>query len=514
MVSNTNPASEDGANRDGSMNAPRHLVFVSNRGPVEHYFDEAGKLQKRNAAGGIATALGCAAHQQRVTWIAAACSAADRSVASTHGCYEPFGPLSRSRLVDIPPEVYAPYYLSFCNPILWFVQHSLIGSLLPSRLSTEAIESWHRGYVPANRAFAEAAVDEVPGDGSGSEVMLHDYHLYLAPREIRQARPNVAMQHFLHIPWPGPSAWLWMPGSIVRQICLGLLACDSIVFQTQESADNFLATCRVYLPEAATVRYSDDVVVTQGHETSVWAHPISVDSVEVESAKSEMRFSELRRHLEAKPGVKTIVRVDRLDPSKNIERGFLAFERLLERRPALRSRVRFLAFLIPSRSEVQEYSEYGQRAFAVVDRINAKFGTDEFTPVSVFHQNDRLHAFAGLALYDVLLANSVADGMNLVSKEGPLLNERDGVLVLSRRAGSYEQLGAGAIGVDPLDVDATAQAMLNALLMRETERRRRSELLRKSISLHQLNDWLRLLLKDLEHSTYRRSSSREPVAVS
>jgi trehalose 6-phosphate synthase len=254
------------------------------------------------------------------------------------------------------------------------------------------------------------------------------------------------------------------------------------------------------------------VVVTGEHVTSIWTHPISVDRAEVIGAKNTSRFAECRRQLEAEKGVKTIVRVDRLDPSKNIERGFLAFERLLERRPALRSRVRFLAFLIPSRTEVDEYREYAQRVFALVRRINARFGSEDFRPVTVIHQNDRVQAFAGLAMYDVLLVNSIADGMNLVSKEGPLLNDRAGVLVLSKSAGSFEQLGPGAIAVDPLDVEATTEALLEALLIPASERRERAALLRKNINLHQLSDWLRLLLKDLEHATYRRLSALEPVA--
>jgi len=127
---------------------------------------------------------------------------------------------------------------------------------------------------------------------------------------------------------------------------------------------------------------------------------------------------------------------------------------------------------------------------------------NDWQPISVYHEQNRAQALAGLMLYDVLLVNSIADGMNLVSKEGPVLNERDGVLVLSRAAGSFEQLRAGSIGVDPGDVCATAVALETALLMSEKERRERASLNRLAISDHGLQDWLRMQLKDLSVSEY------------
>jgi trehalose 6-phosphate synthase len=186
-----------------------------------------------------------------------------------------------------------------------------------------------------------------------------------------------------------------------------------------------------------------------------------------------------------------------LDPAKNIIAGFEAFARLLEARPDLRGEVTFLAFLVPSRSSVLEYEAYAARVFSLVRSINERYGREGWTPVRVFYEQNRVQALVGMKLSDVLLVNSLADGMNLVSKEGAVVNERDGVLVLSREAGSCEELGADALVIDPYDVVATAEALTAALDMPRRERERRARGLRNRVLRHQLGDWLNLQLEDL-----------------
>jgi trehalose 6-phosphate synthase len=212
--------------------------------------------------------------------------------------------------------------------------------------------------------------------------------------------------------------------------------------------------------------------------------------------------------------MQTIVRVDRLDPAKNVLRGFQAFELLLERRPDLHTRVRFLAFLVPSRSGIPEYDSYVRDVFGAVESINARFGRPDWTPITVFHEQNRGQALAGLGLYDVLLVNSIADGMNLVSKEGPLLNERDGVLCLSTAAGSYEQLQRGVIPVDPFDASQTAQALEAALELDPEVRKTMALMMRSAIESHQLTDWLRHLIQDLDFAAWRKTELATPVGRS
>ncbi|HEY7270169.1 MAG TPA: trehalose-6-phosphate synthase, partial [Dehalococcoidia bacterium] len=221
--------------QDVSRPCQGRLVLVSNRGPITHVEDERGRIQSRPTAGGVAVALNTVAQRQPVTWVAAASSARDSRLAQTKKRVPLCGG-SFARFVSLPAAVNETFYSSFCNPLLWFVQHGLT-SELTYRTRAEALSSWNAGYVPANQAFAAAAIEEIVRQGAG-QVMLHDYHLYLAPQFIRARLPNCAIQHFVHIPWPAPQAWFGMPSCLVKDICAGLLACDSVSFQTERAVDN------------------------------------------------------------------------------------------------------------------------------------------------------------------------------------------------------------------------------------------------------------------------------------
>ena len=180
------------------------------------------------------------------------------------------------------------------------------------------------------------------------------------------------------------------------------------------------------------------------------------------------RRAEVQRYKEqigARLGAQTIVRVDRSEPSKNVVRGLRAFELLLERYPEYRGQVTLLQFLVPSRSELGVYQTYTDEVFEAVDSINDEYGDGDWQPVHVFYEKNYAQAIAAMRLYDVLFVNPVIDGMNLVAKEGPLVNERDGVLVLSEMAGSYEQLSEYALGVTPTDLEGTVRALRAALTM-------------------------------------------------
>jgi trehalose 6-phosphate synthase len=385
--------------------------------------------------------------------------------------------------------------------------------MLRSRdLATQALDSWHDGYLPINQAFAGAVVEEIEGDGSDTQVMLHDYHLYLAPRLIRAARPRAALQHFVHIPWPGPSAWSQLPEPVVRRICAGLLANDSVVFQTEASVAGFLSTCRAYLGDRATVLERQGEVEYLGQTTFVWSNPVTLDSAELIAMRAQPALEQYRQALAAPEGVKTIVRVDRLDPSTNVADGFEAYDLLLRRNPKLRGRVRFLAFLVPSRDGIEEYASYKQRVFDLVDAVNRKYGTPDWTPITVFHEHNRVQALAALTLYDVLLVNPVADGMNLVAKEGSVLNQVDGVLALSVTAGAYDELRHGALPVNPFDIVDTAETLGRALNLGCKERRHRAVALREAIAGHQTSDWLKHQLRDLAISEHMRRIEASCIA--
>jgi trehalose 6-phosphate synthase len=441
-----------------------------------------------------------------VTWLASPASDADRMLAiADHEA--PLGSDSSIRFVDIPEDAYHLFYEVFCNPILWFIQHGIDGSLKRDLRSAETWRAWELGYRRVNELYADAVVAQLRG-ASADRVMLHDYHFYLTPQMVRAQCPSATLQHFIHIPWPAAHLWEALPRHMVAAMCRGLLGNDSLVFQTDESVENFFSTCAIYLRDEAAVAPVPGEVRYGGHTTSVWSNPISVDARELREQVSSAAADEYRERLQREIGERTIVRVDRLDPGKDVVSGFRAFERLLEQHPEWTGKVRFLAFLVPSRTSIPEYRVYEEETFAVVESINSRFARDNWQPIKLYHEHNRRQALVALTMYDVLLVNSLADGMNLVSKEGPVLNERDGVLVLSEGAGSHEELRCGAVSVKPGDIDRTAEALDQALRMEPSERSERSRTLKECIERHQIQDWLRLQLKDLTITEYVKGIAR------
>ena len=481
---------------------PSSLLTVSNRGPVEHRWSDEGDIEGVPGQGGLATALRIAATLHPTTWLSSPLSEVDRLIAQ--GRATPPGSEGAVRFVLTDPAAYELFYGRFSNEVLWFLQHSL-----PWPEDLDAVErkrSWKEGYLPVNEAFAQAVIDELD-TAAVRAVMFHDYHFYTAPLIVRNARPSAYLQHFLHIPWPPLAEWKRLERSIVEGICRGLLGNDCVVFQTIESAYNFLETCEAFVPQSK-IEPGRWGVTLGGRLTRVWADAISVDPDELEEVAGSPEFSRYRYLLRPAPGVKTILRVDRLDLTKNVVRGFEAYRLLLRNYPELRERVYFLALLVPSRGDIESYREYQDEALGLVDSINREFGNLRWKPIRVIFENNRLQALAAMSLYDVLLVNPVADGMNLVAKEGPWVNTHDGILVLSNQAGAYEELGSACIGVDPYDVGETAHALYRALSMDRNERRERASRLKSIIRSHDLRDWFHALLDDIHrHAPVTASSA-------
>jgi len=185
-----------------------------------------------------------------------------------------------------------------------------------------------------------------------------------------------------------------------------------------------------------------------------------------------------------------ILRVDRIEPAKNLLRGFWAFDEMLRMRPELRGEVVFLALAYASRSSLPEYLAYGAEVEQAAQRVNDTWGTDDWAPVILDVADDPGRSIAALMRYDVLLVNSLRDGLNLVAKEGPIVNTTDGVLALSRDAGAFAELHDEALEINPFDVTGTAAALLSALDMSGHERARRAEALRALVAMRKPGDWL------------------------
>jgi trehalose 6-phosphate synthase len=476
----------------------RRLILAANRGPVSFSTSADGTLRPRRGSGGVVTALSQIGEHIPVTWIAAAMNDADRRAAREPELLDRVMPDDRVRLrlASVERGVFEAAYNVIANPLLWFFQHEMWN--LPERplINAATMRAWHRGYVPLNDAFAEALLREVPPGERAPRIMLHDYHLYLAAATIRRERPDAVLSHFTHIPWPSSSLWQMLAPTIREEIVLGLLANDVAGFQTARYAHNFLRSVQTFVPDAR-VDFRSRSVLHRGRTTRVRVYPISIDVAATRRAAGSGAARRRRAELLATTADRVLVRVDRLEPSKNILRGFHAFEALLDRHSELRGHVSFLAFLVPSRTSIREYRDYGRKVRDVAERINARYARAGRAPVQIFFENNYPQALAGLSLADVVLVNPLVDGMNLVAKEAAVVNERDGVLVLSETAGAYDQMAAGVLPVAAADIVGTADALAAALGMPAAERRARLELLRAGVEREDIAWWLRRQLEDL-----------------
>jgi trehalose 6-phosphate synthase len=260
--------------------------------------------------------------------------------------------------------------------------------------------------------------------------------------------------------------------------------------------NSFLSCCEALI-QGARVDYSEQTVRLDGRVSRVRAYPISINVAGLRKLVSSAEVKEYESKLRPLCGEKTIVRIDRAEPSKNIVRGFRAFDILLGHYPEFLGRVKFIAFLVPTRTHIRQYQRYIEEIKQLIEDINDKYRTDDWYPIDYFYENNYYQAVAGMRLYDVLLINAVIDGMNLVAKEGPTINDRGGVLVLSETVGACEQLGGDALTVAPADLEGTTRALHVALTMLAEERERRARALKESIAREDITAWLLHLLEDI-----------------
>jgi trehalose 6-phosphate synthase len=240
------------------------------------------------------------------------------------------------------------------------------------------------------------------------------------------------------------------------------------------------------------------VVSNDGRSSLVTVHPISVDPDEFDELASSPAVLEAERELVARRPEKIVLRVDRTDPSKNIVRGFRAFELYLDAHPEMHRRVILLAHLDPSRQDIPEYAEYLGAIQREARRVNDRFQQEGWIPVELVIEDDFLGSVAAYKQFDALFVNAIFDGMNLVAKEAPLVNERDGVLILSENAGAHAELGEWALTVNPFDVAGQAEAIHRALTMPEDERRERLDSIRAHVRQHDVAEWISAQLADLD----------------
>jgi trehalose 6-phosphate synthase len=459
------------------------LLVCSNRGPITYDGSPDAPVPRRGG-GGLIGAIAPVMEGTGGTWIAAPLSDTDRALARRGRSPERDG--FTLRFLDLPAELHHLHYDVMSNEVLWFVFHYLFDVPHTPTFDGMFDRAWD-GYRQVNELFA-AAVCETPSD----VVLVQDYHLMLAASFVRRSsRARRPLIYFHHTPWCEPEYFALLPVSVRDALLEAMLAYDVVGFHAKRWADTFLRCCERFV-RGAKVGSND--VTWKRRTTKVIVAPVPVDEQRLlaEAAAPDVR-SWITSHDELREGRKLLLRVDRIDLSKNPLRGFLAFEHLLERRPELANEVLFLALLYPSRLTVERYQNYFSECLNVVKRINERYDSKvkaNVGPIELLFEDDFHRSLGAMRLYDALLVNPVFDGLNLVSKEGAVVNDRDGTVILSANAGAFEEIGPAVIGVQPFDVPGTALAIEQALELPGAERAKRAKKLRDLATRSTPSDWL------------------------
>jgi trehalose 6-phosphate synthase len=474
------------------------IVIIANRGPNDFVWQD-GVWITRRASGGLVSMLEPLARQPDVAWFCCVAEPPDAEQAR-EGLFTTAADETDPDLqiipVPLPAPLYHAYYGQISNEVLWMIHHHLVGQYGFEYLDARRHRAWTDGYLAANHRVADAVAAAVAGRPVRA-FLIQDYHLYPLPALLRQAFPDTPSLHFTHIPFPDPPTLKLLPEVWRRTLLAGVLGADVVGLQTKWDVWPFLLACEELLGaevdyQAATVTASD------GRRVRVRDFAASTDPGAVRALMATPAVAAARQRLAPHGEGQTIIRVDRLDPSKNQLIGFLAFEQLLELRPDLCGRVRFLAFLVPSRTDLRVYRAYRDAAYTTIDQINARFGPRcGGPPIEVFYTNDREQALAAMELCDVLLVNSLEDGMNLVVKEWAVVSRRPGAVVVSETAGVAAETGDDALLISPRDVEGTAQALAAALTMPVVERQARLARLRAQVESWTAADWLAAQLEAL-----------------
>ena len=477
----------------------RHrLIVVSNRQPYEHRWENEQRVCTRTD-GGLTSALDPVLCRDGGTWVAWGSGPADQDVVGPDMCVEvpPESPSYRLRRVWLTPDEVKGGYLGYANQVLWPLCHITLGRI-------NYLKAFWPAYRSENHRFANAVLEEL--DREPGHVWIHDFHLALLPALIKAEQPTVPVSVFWHIPWPSPDVWRILPER--REVLLGLLASDLIVFQTSSHAEAFLQCAQAFL--GAIVPVSRSLVLYNGHETRVTVHPISVDfrmfSERALSPSVVQAEAALRQQFGFRAGIRLGLGVDRLDYTKGLLKRLWALDEFFTQFPQYRGKFTFLQIAIPTRTEIDAYQLYGDLIRETVADINqrhiAQFtgtpnGGNDWTPIQL--QEGRVGFDELVALYrmaDFALVSSVNDGMNLVAKEYVAAQVCEtGVLLVSQMAGASEEL-LGASVINPYETEGLAETIKGALEMPLDERRRRMRRMRSYLAAHDIHAWVDGCLHD------------------
>lgn len=460
------------------------LVVVSNRLPVVVREGSDGRLDIEPGAGGLVTAMTPVLKERGGTWIGWP-GLDDRDREEEVRALLPR--VSEQAGYDLEPVFLTPrdlenFYYGFANQVLWPLFHDL-----QSLLNYDP-RFW-TGYERVNRKYARVVAESASED---AYVWIHDYHLMLAARELRELGYGGRVGFFLHTPFPSPDVFVNLPWRV--EILRAMLQFDLVGLQVERDRRNFLACVeRLLGEEVLDTGTGVSVVESREGSTRVAAFPISIDFGNfAERAASEDVEERMRRIRDDFSAEKLVLGVDRLDYTKGIPYRLNAFEKALEEDPDLHGRVTLIQIVVPSREGIAQYSDLKVEIEQQVGAINGRFAGAGWMPVHYLYRSvpqDEL--LASYRAADVGFVTPLKDGMNLVSKEYCASTvDEEGVLILSEFAGSAAQLQDGALLVNPYDVEGMAMALWRALRMDDGERAGRMRDMREGIRVHDIFWWV------------------------
>jgi trehalose 6-phosphate synthase/phosphatase len=463
----------------GDSGAPRALdrvaqrvMVVSNRLPVTVSL-LAGVVRLTPSAGGVATGLRRIRSRRWIGWSGISAEVSPSAQRDIDARLNDIGTCG----VPLGDADIAGYYTRVASGVLW--------PLLHDRHPETAVESadWET-YCAVNARFADAVLREWQPDDL---IWIHDFHLMLLPRLLRERRPEARIAFFLHSPFPRHSTLAMIPWS--AQLLHGILGADAIGFQTQADLRRFAGASRALTGCPSEWTGGSGLVVQHDRAVRLHVTPMSIDVAAFASRADDPETRRQVRVLRAGGGP-LFVGIDRLDPTKGIPHRLEAFGRLLESYPELRGRARLVQLAVPSREAVPAYRTLGLHVETMVAGLNARFGTPQWKPVEYTYGSVDERGLA--ALYraaDVMLVTPLRDGMNLVAKEFVASRvDESGVLVLSRHAGAANEL-RDAVLVDPEDLEGLTRGYVAALRMGSAERRLRMRLMRARVAAHDVHRW-------------------------
>lgn len=462
------------------MNVDTRLIVVSNRLPFSIVESEDG-LRVEHSSGGLVSGLLPLFKKYGGCWIGWPGTAYSPEI-------EHFVKAQRTshyslRPVFLSPDEKKDFYHGCSNEILWPLFHDL-------QSMCRFDPKYWEAYRVANDKFAEAVASAAESDDF---IWVHDYHLMLMGRALREKGVRNEIGYFHHIPFPQPEMFEKLPWR--SEIARALLKFDSIGFQTERDRRNFLACVRRYVP-GAHIQQSEGkfLVQSDGTYTAVGSYPIGIDFEEYAGAAQDEKVEEcMRQIVEDSAGCRLILGVDRLDYTKGVIQRLLGLRALLREDPDKRGRVQMIQVVVPSREEIPAYQELKEQIEKLVAHINGEFGGDGWEPVRYLYQSvSRTELTALYRAADVALVTPLKDGMNLVAKEFcAARTDEAGVLVLSEFAGAAVELDCGALLVNPYDTQGIANAIREGLQMPGEDRRARMQRMREAVSSNNIFEWSR-----------------------